>query len=483
MKMGKNRTSHYNPLFAIVIIIFVILINIIALFTIKSQWGINLGRVSKKEITSNDDYLTLSEVWKYGREYSPFWTEEKLKNWDNSYIEALSELNNRTKDVSIIDVYNKFLAKLEDGHATIIDTTLNDIGTIPYFFDYIDSNVVLIGVESGVDDVPLGSKLLFINDEPIDEYIEEQSKYVGVKTEGTLQSIVSKNISFNVKGKTIRLKFDTPDNQSIEKKVIFSQRKLEQISTINVKLLSGESLYSDGTFWMKEIEGILYLWIGDFSNSNFVEILDTKIAPYFNKYNSIIIDVRNNKGGNTLNGMNLLWLISSYNNYQGYNGIIQNRNIKELIQSTYEEDFSIEDYFIKVNKIAHNLEVVELKNSNVINKPREKNYFNNNFENIFVLTSYYSYSAVDDFAYYANQNPEITTIGEHTGGATGLIGKFALSNGMTLNLSLINCMDESGYGIQNNGVSPKVKVKQNYDDFIKGIDTQLEKTISIIKGR
>ena len=159
----------------------------------------------------------------------------------------------------------------------------------------------------------------------------------------------------------------------------------------------------------------------------------------------LIIDLRNNGGGDPTNAMTILNRLTT---------------TPILVGSTYE----------KVGK-AHN---DFSKSSEIWLNPKEnsKKYLGK----VIVLTNRNCYSSTSHFVAWAKALPNVTSIGDNTGGGGGLPTSIQLSNGWILRYSSTIGLDAKGFNFEN-GTPPDIKIDMDKIDFENGIDSILERAL------
>lgn len=96
-----------------------------------------------------------------------------------------------------------------------------------------------------------------------------------------------------------------------------------------------------------------------------------------------------------------------------------------------------------------------------------------------ILTNRRCFSATNDFVNLVNQLENVTIIGDKTGGGSGLPFSSEIPNGWSIRFSASPIygpnMEELEFGIE-----PDIKVNITSEDYNKGIDTIIEKAISLL---
>lgn len=98
---------------------------------------------------------------------------------------------------------------------------------------------------------------------------------------------------------------------------------------------------------------------------------------------------------------------------------------------------------------------------------------------VVVLTNRHCYSAANDFVQKMSMMPYVTTMGDKTGGGSGLPFTSELPNGWTIRFSaspMLNAEKEH----TEFGINPKQNVQMTADDIQKGVDTLIESAIKFL---
>lgn len=173
-------------------------------------------------------------------------------------------------------------------------------------------------------------------------------------------------------------------------------------------------------------------WIYDFSN----------IISSFTNTNGIILDIRNNGGGSDL--------ISYY--------IVQQLLSKPMLSPIWLDAKGKE-----LNRITLN--------------PSSKNPYK---KNIVLLQNGGCFSSAEGFICMMRELPNVTTIGDTTGGGSGAPQLFQLAENLTIRISTkIQLTYERKY-IEWNGIEPDILIPQTKNDIDQGRDLQLEAAINFL---
>lgn len=195
----------------------------------------------------------------------------------------------------------------------------------------------------------------------------------------------------------------------------------------------------------KKIKGVGYVYYKSFGQPVSEADLDYIIDSYKDT-KGLIIDVRNNGGGDPTNAMTILNRLTETPIFVG---------------STYEKSGKDHNDFSKSSEIWLNP------------KASSKKYLGK----VVILTNRNCYSSTSHFVAWAKAISNVTVIGDSTGGGAGLPTSIQLSNGWILRYSSTIGFDAHGFNFEN-GTPPDIRVDMDKVDFGNGIDTILERALA-----
>lgn len=188
-----------------------------------------------------------------------------------------------------------------------------------------------------------------------------------------------------------------------------------------------------------------YIRYRSFSDDVDNEALDHILTRYKNT-KGLILDLRSNGGGNPSNIAMILERFATEKTLVGYN-ITRN--------GSGHNDFGPREPFY-----------IGVHNGITYNKP------------LMVLTDRSCYSACTFFAFACKQFPNITLVGDTTGGGGGLPNGGQLPNGWTYRFSISQLLDINGNNYAEQGVAPDIIVNFDWTDLSK--DEIIDKAIDEI---
>ena len=197
---------------------------------------------------------------------------------------------------------------------------------------------------------------------------------------------------------------------------------------------------------------ICVLKVKSFSGSR--KQMDSLISIIENKkYSNLIIDLRNNPGGNHLSAFPLAEYIIDkpiiagvFPNKNWYKEFERIPNKKDYSKFTEFSGGTMKEWFDKASQnYGAYFKVI----------PSENNFKGN----VYVLTNNRTGSTCEPFVYGLKKDNYATIIGEHTAGAMLSSNEFDLGNGITLRIPLNDYITYSGERIDKNGIEPNIEVE------------------------
>ena len=192
-----------------------------------------------------------------------------------------------------------------------------------------------------------------------------------------------------------------------------------------------------------------YVYYGSFSSGVGENNLDYMFA-HFKECKGLIFDVRDNGGGSML-----------------YSDRIASRFLEERILTGYTQ-------YKKGN--GHN----DFTQPNpVYLSPSDRTRW---LRPVIVLTNRHSYSATNDFVNVMRLLPQVTVMGDRTGGGSGLPFSSELPNGWSVRFSACPVLDVNKQHTEF-GIDPDTAVAITGEDIMKGRDTIIEAAIGLLLAK
>ena len=219
-------------------------------------------------------------------------------------------------------------------------------------------------------------------------------------------------------------------------------------ATIESNYYLGQNYQQTAGFKYKILnDEVGYIYYEKFSEGIDNNDLD-RVFSYFSICKGLIIDVRQNSGGNATNSAKIA---SRFTEKKILTGYICHKT------GPGHNDFS-EPY------------AIYLEPAKGIRWQKK----------VAVLTNRHSYSATNDFVNHMRCLPNVTIVGDKTGGGSGMPFSSELPNGWTIRFSASPHFDKNMNHIEW-GINPDVKVDINYKDEVNGFDTIIEEARKLLK--
>ncbi|HNX65723.1 MAG TPA: S41 family peptidase [Bacteroidales bacterium] len=219
--------------------------------------------------------------------------------------------------------------------------------------------------------------------------------------------------------------------------------------TIQQRNYLGRDYMITGGIEHRMIDSVGYLYIPSFEKP----ITDKDVDYILNRYKNssgLIIDIRNNGGGNA-------------------------KNIFRLASRIVDEKIYVYSSWFKNGPGADDFG----KEIKVSVEPSSRIHYKGT---VIVLTNRACYSAANRFAAVFSLLPDVIIIGDKTGGGGGTPCFVELPNGWYVRFSAMKTLRADGYNIDE-GINPDIPAEITPEDEAKGIDTIIERALLEIRNR
>ncbi len=396
---------------------------------------------------------------------------EQLRSIESNLKDSLSTLDFWFLIAPIVNGLNQGHTEVTPNREDVIayENRLKEKGDKILPIDVIIKDTLIIVKKVWNDNkISPGSIIKSINNITSKEILAKMLKYVtGERKEFRLTKVepfFASQFSFYYPSKDFNLKLI--DNKDKQFDIV-----LNGISNSEIDSLYSEKYFSRPDFNFRTINGnIGLLEINSFhENDKFNPFIDSVFKSLTNtKSQNLIIDIRNNGGGDTRVCDEIITYLTDrpYKEYK----IISVKLTKD-IRNNFE-------YFSSFHKDTS--VIMDAYNNNV---PNKKYRFKGN---VFVLTGSSTFSSATYFAMIIKDYKLGTLVGEETGGLpTGYGDMFRFQ----LPITKLNCVVSyksfvrpSGL-VNNRGVIPDYIVKPSIDDLIKGSDKVMGFVLKKMEGK
>ncbi|MCX6560377.1 MAG: S41 family peptidase [Candidatus Aminicenantes bacterium] len=396
---------------------------------------------------------------------SRFWSEvkynfafpEKLAalDWDALYIRFIPRVRAARSTAEYYQVLRELCAKLQDGHTYIImplEYSKTRAGWMGLRTRFIEGRVLVDRVydpEIGKMGIARGMEIVKIDGLPVRSYAE---KYVlPLKSSSTPQYLdilaYERSLLNGELAEPVKLTLATADGRTIE-------RTVRRLSLPEIDRLAPDP----APFEFRMLPGnIAYIALNSFQDDATVDEF-LKRFPEFSASETLILDLRENGGGNSNIGYRVMAVLAREPFIGEY---WSTRDYKPAFRSWGRPD--------RLYVEAAEREPID----------PDHHYAGQ----VVVLTSARTFSAAEDFLVAFDQSGRGTMIGEPSGGSTGNPLRFSLPSGGAGFVCSKHNTYADGREFVGVGVKPQIMTYPTVADYRAGRDTVLERAVAEIGKR
>ena len=451
----------------IIIIIFIILIN-------------NVYAQFPNTLSNTDKIYGLSKFWQEVNYNFVYLNKIDRKKWNNDYKNLITEVQETKNDFEYYLLLKKFCATLNDGHTYIFypdaindNIYINDFGNYKLYISNIEGKAIITKINfSKKDEIPIGSEIIKVNGINTSEYIKDSIlPYISASTNFVREDIATEKMFLGQKGKEYKIKIKLPNNKEKELLLIHKETTETKLYPIEKKV---------GLMEFKKLKNnIVYIKINSFSNSSILkQFLDS--LSLIKKANGLIIDLRENYGGNSSISKNLAQFLTTdtilnetrnqcrqnISTYKAWGAYIKEKdtikNHKNLMsylsyRDEYFYKFPYEPYIIPKGNREY-----------CIKKPTV------------ILTGHSTASSAENFLLYLDNQKNIVRFGEKTYGSTGQPFVFTLPGGGYGQVCTKKVTYSDGREFVGIGIIPHKEIKPTLSDFRNKYDRVLQEAVKYL---
>jgi C-terminal processing protease CtpA/Prc len=403
------------------------------------------------DLAENEKIAGLSKVWsetKYGFVY---FDRVPGLDWDSLYVAYLIEVRKTRNTLEYYRLLQKMCAQLHDGHTGINvpnELFLQLYSRPPIQTRLIEDRVLIVSVlsdslkKSGIHP---GLEILRVDGIPVREY--GTANVVPYINPSTTQAELTEAFEFyllcGAHGKAVELELADQTGKTFKRVLHLTYTRIQSYA----KLLEFRFLE----------DSIGYVALNSFGDQAIVAGFDSLFSS-IEKSRALILDLRENTGGNSDNGYRIL-------------GYLTDRPFKIIQGKTRSyESFAraMRQTQIWVDRPSVTLPA---NGSKFYPKP------------VLLLISSRTASAAEDFCSTFNHMKRGKTVGETTAGSTGQPLFYTLPGGGTGFLCTSRALSPDGEEFVGLGIQPDIAVKPSIADIRAGRDVVLQSALKELKTR
>jgi hypothetical protein len=431
-------------------------------------------------MTPADKLYALSKVWSEAKYNEAFFDHVGGNAWDSTYRALIKPVMESKSDNECYRLITRYCAMLKDGHS-YVDYEYDP--TVTTFFDQfqiivepVEGRAFVSHISSRKSDwIPVGSEIIEVNGMTTSGYIEKMvMPWISSSTEHYLRDISIKGMFRSLRYDPYDITFLTPSGQEIKTHVVHDFPP----EIKNDPLVPAEKEWK----WvdLKWYDGdIAYVVINSFNGQQVVDDFEAIFPELRKRARKLILDIRNNGGGNSGYAAQVLSRLTPDNDLVG--ATWYTRVHKPDLMSWGQNKTPKDTIGNADNKMQY-----EIANHQYFEKGGETNFtFDTGRERIaipmVILIGHLTFSAAEDFLLFCDNQKHITLIGETTAGSTGNPIKWDLPCGGSLSICSKKDIYPDGRKFVGNGIKPDIESHTTIEDFRKGRDTILEAALSYLK--
>lgn len=260
-----------------------------------------MGLMPDVQLTSMQRTYGLMKFWSEAKYNFAFFDQIPELDWEEKLLEYLPLVERDQSNQEYYRLLERLAATLQDGHTNIYPPSFiySQYGRPKVFLQPLGREVVVTNVDADlVDSLPLGSIVLRVDDIPVEEYLTDSIyPYVAAGGVHTRRMLGVRKLLDGLKGSQVSVKLRLPDGHTVTR-------------TLLRQPFGGENWVRPSkprhpaSFRMVEPD-IGYLALNTFSDGSVVDTFKI-YRPQISRCAGLIIDLRENGGGNSAYGYEIL---------------------------------------------------------------------------------------------------------------------------------------------------------------------------------
>lgn len=440
--------------------------------------------VTDRELNQSERIIGFFKFWTEVKYHFAFFNNVPNLNWDKILIDYLPIIKKEQTTLEYYKTLKKICALLNDGHTSV------------YYPDHIEKlydkpQVKVLNfnhkayitniAKSLKDKIEIGSEVIEINNLPIEKYLTENIfPYYSTSTDYIKWDWGIRDIFKGIICSKISIKLKKTNN---------SEHNIELIR--NSSSSKDEWLIDENRNWtpfeFKWLEDSLaYVSLNEFYDDAVVKGFEN-VFPELKKAKGLIIDLRQNNGGSTENGLKIIEMLTEKTFLTSK---WKTREMRSAFRAwgQYYSDFSVEE-INKLDEIEKEQAIESIQTLSDNNwyegkpdtvKPKHGAKLN---QPIVVLINHVTASAAEDFLISMDYLNRATFVGENSFGSTGQPFLFKLPGGGSARVCTKRDSYPDGREFVGFGVKPHVYIQQNIQDYLNNYDRILDKGKEVLKAK
>ncbi|MCC8145204.1 MAG: discoidin domain-containing protein [Bacteroidales bacterium] len=401
--------------------------------------------------------------------------------WDYNFYKLIDEVQETENDWEYFYLLQKYCATLKDGHTSIYMpgslrqyTSRNNFEDCRIFVQNVDHKIIVSRVSENIKkEIPVGSEIIRVNGESTHNYLAKQVyPYISASTPHGLRNGAANSFFYGPIGKKYELTFKLPGGKIHTKNVVLSQYQ-------EMSMYPEEKERELFQFEWIDKE-IAYIALNGFHDLKIIELFAEKL-PEIKKAKKLIIDLRENGGGDTDIGKEILNYLTPDSLLYGARSFTRELNSAHKAWGLYINTMEGLE-----NNTWGQKDYLNRNDSYYYSFPYSPTPTDPQKERIVIpsvlLIGNHTFSAAEDFLIFADNQEHMIKIGQPTAGSTGQPILFNLVGGAQARVCAKKDTYHDGRLFVGIGILPDIPVNYTVEDYIQQRDPGLEKAIEYLKG-
>lgn len=464
--------------------------------TVSAQPAFNDGKTPAlnqarlpRPYTTEEKLYALSKFWMEARRNFVYMDQFGTARWDSLYRSLLQPALQTRTDNEFLHLMSRFCAALKDGHTylNIQSYRYEPFSTNTYFSGgwgvetfCVGRHVYVTGIARAKrDTVPLASEIIAIDGKDIQECIAEEMAETFASTDEVRYASAAESLLCHERYASHVVRFRRPDGSTVD--VTLRNEYLSEYKDMQWDRLPGVPCnWEHSRFALEWLRGdVAYLKVGSFMGNDLLDLLEAEMPELQQRAKGVIIDLRNNGGGNSG---------------------ISSRFISHFLpgDTLCDQEWSTRTY-----NAAYAAWGAQLQPSDTVGNPTYRKYYQNflnqamsepkTFWKIFpadrtrvvvptvILFNRFTASACENLLVMADDQPNITFIGQPTNGSTGQPYIVQLLPDLQCAICTKKNTYPGGRTFVGKGIQPDIYVPLELKDLTEKEDRVLQTAVRFLK--
>lgn len=429
---------------------------------------------SQDSLTLEQKLYGLSTLWQEANYNFAYFDQVNQLDWNKEYQNTISNVIQTKSTEEYYKVLQQFLAKLNDGHTQVyfpeyIEKTFS---SLPVLVELENDRYFIVNIAQKLKHkLPLGAEILAINHQPIHKYVKQfVLPQLSSSTVQGYKKLIEDYLFYGRAGENLAITYMFNE----KRKTISINRNMNQYGQFvnQVQLAKNES------FTFKKMNSYALVELNSFESGDIIDKFVAKIDQ-INQTEGLIIDLRENVGGQSIIGLNIAHHIIKGDyivrmpwkskHHVASHKAWGNSGLQLVGYNQVEEykQFGDLNAWLKVNPDP----VLLKRGRKLVEVP------------IIVLISENTASSAENFLVYLTQQKSIQFVGTKTFGSTGQPIYFELPMGGIARITAKRNYFPNGDEFVGKGIEPHIFVKNTVQDLLNQEDKQLEKAIELLSSK